>query len=223
VTLFPYTTLFRSCITVSDNGSGIPQNIIPRIFEPFFTTKEVGKGTGLGLSVTHSIVKSHKGFINVFSEIGKGSTFKVYLPAAATEEIQKVSSAKQALPTGRGETILLVDDEFSILDITKRILTMYSYNVLTAKNGAEAVTLYMQEKDKISLVISDIMMPVLDGVSAVRSMRKTNPALKVILTSGHKGYDASSQVLDFGIDGFLQKPYTSATLLNLLAKIFNRK
>jgi PAS domain S-box-containing protein len=211
------------CITVADTGIGIPPEIKNKIFDPFFTTKAIGKGTGLGLSVTHSIIKSHKGFINVYSELGKGTTIKVYFPAAATDENQKATPVIMELPAGNGETILVVDDEYSILDITKHTLLTYSYNVLTASDGTEAITMYAQHKDHIDLVMSDIMMPNLDGVTAARALRRMNPSLKIILTSGHKANDPTSPKIDFAIQAFLQKPYTAETLLNLLRKVLDRK
>jgi PAS domain S-box-containing protein len=211
------------CISVADTGIGIPPNIKNRIFEPFFTTKEVGKGTGLGLSVTHSIIEGHKGFINVYSEVGKGSTFNVYFPAAEKDEIQKATVIKPELPAGQGETILVVDDESSILDITRDTLLMYSYNVLTATDGAEAIAIYAQHKDKVDVVISDIMMPNLDGITATRAMRRMNQSLNIILTSGRQANDPISPKIDFVVQAFLRKPYTAETLLNLLRKTLDKK
>ena len=144
-------------ISVTDVGVGISPDIIDSIFEPFFTTKEVGKGTGLGLSSVKAIVKNHGGFINVYSEMGRGTTFKVYLPAqAAAGEAPVERNADDPLPRGAGETVLVVDDETSILSITSETLQAFGYNVVTASNGAEAVALYAQKKETISAILTDL-------------------------------------------------------------------
>ncbi|HLO89089.1 MAG TPA: ATP-binding protein, partial [Nostocaceae cyanobacterium] len=149
-------------ITVSDTGVGIKPKIIDRIFEPFFTTKELGKGTGLGLSTVLGIIKSHGGFINVYSEEGKGSQFKVYLPAKDTTEIREEPESK--LPQGNGELILVVDDEAAILEITKASLERHNYQVITACDGIEAIALYVKHREQIALVLTDIVMPSMDGL-----------------------------------------------------------
>ena len=135
-------------ITVSDTGTGIPPEIMDRIFEPFFTTKEHGKGTGLGLSTSLGIVKSHGGFINVYSEVGKGTAFKVYLPAITTTETLKAEEQQLELPAGHGESILVVDDEDQIREITKSILETHGYKVITANDGKEAIALYSTKQRK---------------------------------------------------------------------------
>ena len=138
-------------ITVADTGVGIPSQILERIFEPFFTTKELGKGTGLGLSTVLGIIKSHSGFINVSSQVGKGSEFKVFLPAQ--EVTETVEDREQGLPCGEGELILVVDDEDSIRDITKTSLEHYNYKAITANDGIEAIALYAEYRDKNSYCI----------------------------------------------------------------------
>jgi PAS domain S-box-containing protein len=207
-------------ISVTDVGVGIPQEIIGKIFEPFFTTKEVGKGTGLGLSSVKAIVKNHEGFINVYSEPGRGTTFKVYLPAQATAgEFAEPGVPQVNLPRGSGETILVVDDELSILSITSETLQTYGYNVLTACNGAEAVAIYAQQKKKIAIILTDLSMPVMDGRATIYAMLKINPKAKIIAMSGMDEAESVAKASTAGIKHFISKPYTAATLLKTLRVI----
>jgi two-component system cell cycle sensor histidine kinase/response regulator CckA len=161
-------------ITISDTGAGIPPEIINRIFEPFFTTKEHGKGTGLGLSTVLAIVKSHGGFINAYSEAGKGSAFSVYLPAIKTE-IYESGEQQPELCIGDGECILVAEDEDSIRDVTFSTLEISGYKVLAANDGTEAVALYAENMDKIKVILMDLMMPVMDGEASIRAIRRVNP------------------------------------------------
>ncbi len=204
-------------IQVIDTGVGIPADIIDRIFEPFFTTKESGKGTGLGLSTAIAIVNSHRGLLNVQSEVGKGTTFEIYLPAATEEDFLPAAAPEAAdLPRGNGELILLVDDETSILDITKMTLETYGYTTMIARDGAEAVGLYARNKDKIALVITDMMMPVMDGIATIRALRELNPHVKIIASSGYLEDAKISQFIGREMEAFLQKPYSNEQLLTLL-------
>jgi PAS domain S-box-containing protein len=204
-------------ISVTDAGHGIPQEIIDTIFEPFFTTKEVGKGTGLGLSSVKAIVKSHGGFINVYSEPGRGTTFKVYLPAqeAAGEEADP-GKENDILVKGAGETILVVDDETSILSITSETLQAFGYNVVTASNGAEAVAIYAQQKERIAVILTDLSMPVMDGRATIYALLKINPKAKIIAMSGMDEAESVAKASTAGIKHFISKPYTAATLLKTL-------
>src|SRR6185295_3029803 len=159
-------------VTVSDTGPGMPTEVQSRIFEPFFTTKEMSKGTGLGLSTALTIVKSHGGFMNVYSEVNKGSQFAVYLPALDAPGKTEPSALQTDLPTGNGELILVVDDEESIREITRGTLETFGYEVLTARDGTEAVGLYADRKNEIALVLTDMMMPFMDGPATIRALRK---------------------------------------------------
>ena len=206
-------------ISVSDTGSGIPSRIIDRIFEPFFTTKEFGKGTGLGLSTALAIVKSHNGFINVYSEIGKGTTFKVYLPAVKTEVQKEEEQLK--LYIGNGELILVAEDEGSIREITSSTLETYGYKVLTSSDGAEAVALYAQNKDKVKIVLMDMMMPVMDGYASIRAIRKINPEVKIIAVSGLAEKDKLAKIGSSHAKAFLPKPYTAERLLKTIHEIIS--
>ncbi|MEH2069761.1 MAG: response regulator [Nostoc sp.] len=204
-------------ITVSDTGVGIPGEILDRIFEPFYTTKDVGQGTGLGLSTVLGIIKSHGGFINVYSELGSGTSFKVYLPAVGGME---TFTLEDSLPqTGHGELILVVDDEVAIQEVTKSSLETHNYKTLVASDGIEAIALYAKNADKINAVLIDIMLPSLDGLTAIRTLKKINPQVKIIATSGLMSKRKLSTVTDIGVNTFLSKPYTIKELLLCLQKV----
>ncbi|SNQ59862.1 PAS domain S-box protein [Candidatus Methanoperedens nitratireducens] len=204
-----YTT-----IAVSDTGTGIPPKILDRIFEPFFTTKEFGKGTGLGLSTALAIVKSHGGFINVNSEVGKGTTFCVYLPAIKTE-MQNIEEQQLELPTGHGELVLVTEDEDSVREVTISTLEKYGYNVLAANDGAQAVAEYAQNTDKIKVILMDMMMPVMDGHASIRAIRRINPEVKIIAVSGLAEKEKLKNIADY-TNAFLPKPYTAEKLLKTI-------
>lgn len=205
-------------ITVSDKGTGIPPAVMERIFEPFFTTKEIGKGTGLGLSTVATIVKSHDGFINVYSEIDKGTTFKIHLPAQ--EGVEKGNQKEKTdVPANNGELILVVDDEDSIRDITKIILEESGYTVITASDGTEAIAMYAMQRSQIALVVTDMMMPFMSGTATIRAIQKMNPKAKFIAVSGLK---QSGDIMAQDSVEFLHKPYTSEKLLALVAELIKR-
>jgi two-component system cell cycle sensor histidine kinase/response regulator CckA len=208
---------------VSDTGIGIPAKILDRIFEPFFTTKEVGKGTGLGLSIARGIVKSHGGFITIYSEVGKGTAFKVYLPAITTTETLKAQEHQQELPAGHGESILVVDDEDQILEITKKILGKHGYRVITANDGKEAIALYLQHREEIKVVLMDMMMPVMDGSASILEIRKVNPEVKIIAVSGLAEKDKLAKIDDVHLQAFLTKPYAADKLLSTIHDIISSK
>jgi len=209
-------------ISVSDTGPGIPQQIQSRIFEPFFTTKEMTKGTGLGLSTVLTIVKSHGGFVNLYSELHKGSQFSIYLPALQRDPASpSASQLKTDLPLGHGELVLVVDDEESIREITKGTLETFGYRVLTASDGTEAVTLYADHKNDVAVVVTDMMMPFMDGPATIRALQRMNPTVRIIAASG---LGASQRAADASLEGveiFLDKPYTAEKLLKALAKIIS--
>ncbi|OUL33678.1 PAS domain S-box protein [Nostoc sp. 106C] len=201
-------------ITVSDTGAGIPRHILDRIFEPFFTTKEQGKGTGLGLSTVIGIVKNHRGFVHVSSDIGRGTQFQVYLPAGSHKTSQQSETLE--LHNGKGETILVVDDESAILEIIKTSLEDFNYRTLTASNGIEAIALYSQHQDEISLILLDMMMPSMDGLTTIRVLQQMNPQVKIIVMSG---INAKGQLAEVhGINTFLSKPYTINELLQAIER-----
>jgi CheY-like chemotaxis protein len=206
-------------ITIADNGVGIPPHIINKIFEPFFTTKELSKGTGLGLSTALGIVKGHGGFINVYSEPGRGTQFKIYLPAAETPFMTPPESFG-SLPLGDGELILVVDDEIAIREITKGTLEAHGYRAITAADGTEAIALYAQHKDDIRLVLTDLMMPFMDGPVTIRALHKLNPHVKIIASSG-LAENVKMAEFNGGVRAFLPKPYTAEKLLTTLKELLN--
>lgn len=205
------------CISVTDTGEGIPPDIINRVFDPFFTTKPHGKGTGLGLSTVQAIVKGHGGFLSLYSEPGKGTQFKVYLPAAEGQAQPSVAPHPE-LPFGHGEWILVVDDEAMVREITKGTLENFGYRVLTASNGTEAVATFAEHRDKISLVLTDMMMPLMDGPALVRALHKLSPQLKIIGSSGLAGDQKMAEARQAGVQSFLPKPYSADKLLKAVAE-----
>ncbi len=210
-------------ISVSDTGIGIERHILERIFEPFFTTKELGKGTGLGLSTVVGIVKSHGGFINVYSEVGKGTEFRVYLPSSEVIEIQQSLDSTNLLKKGRGQLILVAEDEEPIRNITKTVLEINGYRVITAADGAEAILLYRQYQSEIKVVVLDMMMPYLDGSAAIKLLEEINPEVKIIAVSGLASNETITEINSACVKIFLSKPYTSTEVLNKLQMVIDYK
>jgi two-component system, cell cycle sensor histidine kinase and response regulator CckA len=211
-------------LCVQDTGTGIPPELIDKIFDPFFTTKPVGHGTGLGLPTVLGIAESHGGFVLVDTAVGKGTSFKVYIPAAELDRNVGVAAAGgAAAPRGRGEIVLVVDDEPGIRRITYVILTKNGYEAFLAADGQEAVELFRQHRDGIKLVITDLMMPKLDGPSTIRAIRAIDPGIKTITISGLGEENRLSEAKAAGSDAFLNKPFTSEQLLLQVAELFGRK
>ena len=209
------------CITVTDTGVGILPEIIDRIFEPFFTTKEIGRGTGLGLFTVIGIVKNHGGFIDIFSKTTemRGTKVKVFIPVADAEEA--IAEAHKSIPRGNGELILVVDDETPMLEVTKATLEIHNYQVLTASNGIEAVAAYVRHKEAISIVIMDIMMPGMDGKTAIRTLKQINPELNIIAVSGLIRNKEIAAELNSDVTAFINKPFNNDDLLKKVAEIIN--
>jgi PAS domain S-box-containing protein len=202
-------------IKVTDTGEGIPKEIQSKIFEPFFTTKAHGKGTGLGLSTCFTIVKSHGGFINAYSELGKGSAFKVYLPANTTLTATEGQTTKPpTLPRGQGELVLVVDDEEAIRDFAQLTLEHFGYRTLTASNGAEAVALYRTHQNEIAVILTDMAMPVMDGPAEIAALKSINREVRII---GMSGLDpVGGEETTSGMVHFIPKPYSTEVLLHTL-------
>lgn len=201
-------------VTVSDTGMGMSLETQERIFEPFFTTKELGKGTGLGLSTVMGIVKGHNGFIHVWSELGRGTEFQIYLPAVAVVEYQR--QTEQNTPYGDGELILVVDDEAGVREATKTSLETFNYKVVTASDGIEAIATYAEHRDRIDLILIDMLMPAMDGITTIRTIQKLNPQTKIIATSGLAAQDKFHGMTDVEVKAFLAKPYTAQELLQTI-------
>lgn len=206
-------------VSVTDTGCGMSQDTMMKIFEPFFTTKGVGKGTGLGLSTVNGIVKGHGGFVNVYSEPGVGSTFRLYFPAVTQGAGNRKPESAAPLPNGKGETILLVDDEPAIRQIAKGTLETYGYRVLTAGDGQEAEEVYRRNQKEIVLVITDMMMPVRDGRETIRVLKGINPELKIVVTSGLVSTEKEDDGWHRQTQAFIAKPFTAEKLLRTLKDV----
>ena len=206
-------------LTISDTGMGMPPEVLNRIFDPFFTTKDIGKGTGLGLATTMTIVKSHGGFINVYSEPNKGTRFSIYLPSAESGQVRELQKAVDALPRGNGELILIVDDEENIRSITEATLTQFGYKAVTAVDGTDALASYAARRDEIAVVLTDMAMPYMDGTALIRALRKMEPNLKIVAMSGLMNEDQTAGLKTLNVNAYLSKPYTAETLLKTLAEI----
>ncbi len=201
-------------IKVSDSGTGIPVENRDRIFEPFFTTKEIGKGTGLGLSTAAAIVRSHGGFINVESALGLGTAFQIYIPASGLLPGDSGSETTHlVLPRGNGELVLLVDDEEGIRNIARKTLEKFGYEVVTAANGAEAIAVFAQHKDRIRVVLTDMAMPVMDGPKLIGALRSMEPKVKIIGSSGLSTVEGIARATGTEIEHFVPKPYTTEAIL----------
>jgi len=204
-------------MTVADNGCGIPEDKLEHIFDPFFTTKEVGKGTGLGLSMVFGAVHTHQGFIFVESVEGKGSKFHIYLPLEEVKNTALGGVEKENLALeGKGELILLVDDDYSIIEIGKEVIESLGYSVLVASSGHQAIDVFGAHKDEVDLVITDVVMPDLGGVQVMEEIRKINPNIKVLFSTG---YDMKSNLENSVVPRdveILTKPYRVETLKEIL-------
>jgi PAS domain S-box-containing protein len=209
-------------VKVEDTGNGVRPEIRDKIFEPFFTTKEINQGTGLGLSTTLAIVNSHNGFINFYSEMGKGTQFAVYLPASSDADASDEAGIEETrLPHGNGELILVVDDEEAIRKIVKLTLERFGYRILLASNGAEAVASYVQHQTEIAAVLTDMAMSVMDGPATIVALRAINPLVKIIGSSGLMTNRSANSAVGSGVEHFVPKPYTAETLLRTLEQILH--
>ena len=204
-------------IEVTDTGEGIAPDLLERIFEPFFTTKPVGHGSGLGLSSALGIIKSHEGYMQVASRPGKGSTFQVYLPALAGA-VSHPPREDSTAPRGHGELILLVDDETAILDITSRVLRAFGYKVVTADDATRAIGVFATHMAEVSVVMTDIMMPGMDGYSLITTLRKMLPTVRIIASSGQNAPGQKQRAISVGATGFLPKPYSAEDMLRTIAE-----
>lgn len=206
-------------ITIDDTGTGIDPKVVERIFDPFFTTKDVGKGTGLGLATAQSIVKGHGGFLNVYSEPGRGSRFSIYLPAAGSEASSEGKERSSDLPRGSGELILVVDDEESIREITKATLEKFGYRVLTATDGADGVAVFAQHQDDIAALVTDVAMPILDGKGLIVAVTRTKPDCRIVVMSGLMDHEQAADLETLGVAATLSKPFTAEDLLTTIASV----
>jgi CheY-like chemotaxis protein len=206
-------------LQVSDTGMGIPRDTLAKIFDPFFTTKELGKGTGLGLSTAMGIVKSHGGFVKVTSEVGRGTTFQIYIPASTDSRVAEKGFEQPVIRRGNGELLLIVDDEPSIRQVTAAILRKHGYEALLASDGTDALATYAQRNGSIAAVLTDVVMPYIDGVALTRALKKLNPDVKIIASTGQGESARTGELQSLGVDSFLSKPYTTEKLLQAVHEL----
>jgi PAS domain S-box-containing protein len=207
---------------LTDTGQGMSAEVQARIFEPFFTTKPPGQGTGIGLATVLTVVKNHGGFLEVQSQPGRGTTFKIFLPADPDLRIHQTVTVPSESPRGQEELILVVDDEASIRSITQQTLEAFGYRVITAADGAQAVALFARHVPPVALVLTDMMMPNMDGPATIRVLRSMDPTIPIIAVSGLSDRANISRASDAGIHDFLAKPYTAETLLTLVHEVLHR-
>jgi len=210
-------------LSISDTGHGMDKETLEHIFEPFYTTKEMGKGTGLGLAMVYGIVKSHGGYIMCYSEPGQGTRFKIYFPVVNAEAEERREEKKEAeeIPGGT-ETILLVDDEKTILNIGKDILKRFGYKTITAQSGEKAVEIFRRENDRIDLIILDVGMPGMGGHKCLKELLKIDSKVKVVISSGYSATGKVRETLESGAAGFIGKPYLLTDMLNQVRGILDK-
>jgi CheY-like chemotaxis protein len=215
---------YYACISVSDTGSGMDHGTLARIYEPFFTTKDLGKGTGLGLAVVYGIIEGHQGFLDVKSTVGVGTTFFIYLPISKTQMVSSDEINDEVMVNTRGdETILVIEDEPYLLETLCSLLRVQGYRVIPATDGYEAVEIYRDRHKEITLVITDLGLPRLNGWDAFLRMKELNPEIRTIISTGYMDPKMKEDKLEPGIVDFIQKPYRPATILRSVRKVLNEK
>jgi PAS domain S-box-containing protein len=207
-------------ISVTDTGVGMDEKTLKRIFEPFFTTKDMGRGTGLGLATVYGIIRGHGGFINVYSQKGHGATFNIYLPGSE-KKLEKEKKSPDLLLKGE-ETILIVDDEEVIINVSRMILEALGYRVFMARSGQEAIEVYKAKKEEIKLVILDMIMPAMGGENTFDLLKTIDPDLKVILSSGYSINDQATRIMERGCQAFIQKPFGARELSQKIREVLDK-
>jgi CheY-like chemotaxis protein len=212
------------CLAVADTGEGMTDATRSKIFDPFFTTKEKGKGTGLGLSVVFGVVQAHHGFIDVESVVGRGTTFRLYFPFSLQDKTKHAAQKQEDLiESGGTETILLVEDEESLIEMARLTLESHGYHVYAAQDGPKAVEMYRIHHNEIALVVSDIGLPGMTGIDVFKTLKEMNPNVKLVFVSGFIEPDVKSRLLGAGAKGFIQKPYTPREILQGLRAVLDEK
>jgi CheY-like chemotaxis protein len=215
---------FYVCISITDTGEGMDETTRLRAFDPFFTTKPVGKGTGMGLSVVYGIIHAHHGFVDLESELGRGTTIRLYLPVATTDEhIIKHQQPSESFDIGGTETILIVEDENFLIEMLQLMLESKGYTVYSAQDGLKAIELYKQHREEIALILTDMGLPELTGFDEFKRLREIDPNVKVVFASGFFEPDIKSELLKAGAKGFIQKPYEASGILRIIREILDKK
>jgi len=209
-------------LSISDTGHGMQREIVDHVFEPFYTTKDVGKGTGLGLAMVYGIVKNHEGYILCYSELDVGTTFKIYLPAMEQSGEPQTTGEMEDYYKGGDETILLVDDEEYIRELGVELLTDAGYKVHTATDGEEGLDFYRKEKEKIDLVILDLVIPGMGGKKCYEEILKINPKAKILIVSGYSANGPGKEAMEAGAMGFVGKPFDVSHLLETIREILDQ-
>ncbi len=194
-----------------------------QIYDPFFTTKELGKGTGLGLAVVYGVVKSHHGFIDVESEVGKGTTFRLYFPVPQESvQVADITQSAESFDIGGTETILLIEDEEVLIEIVRFMLVSKGYKVFSAQDGKDAIKIYEQHKNEIDIVLSDLGLPGIAGCDMLRKLKEISPKIPVIFASGFFEPDLKSKLYNAGVKAFIQKPYSPDEVLKKLRETLDK-
>jgi CheY-like chemotaxis protein len=207
-------------LKVKDTGTGMDQKIMDRIFEPFFTTKELGRGSGLGLASVYGIIKGHGGYIDVESKKGQGVIFNIYLPASE-ESVQKTPEISGRIMEGN-ETILLVDDEALVIDVGVQLLEKLGYTVFEAQSGRDAIRIFTERNRTIDMLILDMVMPGMGGGEVYDQIKRIDPKVKVLLSSGYSIDGQATKILNRGCEGFIQKPFNMEDLSKKIREVLNR-
>ena len=208
-------------VSVVDTGTGMDKEIQEKIFDPFFTTKEKGRGTGLGLASASEVIKNHGGLIDVYSKKGEGATFNIYLPASDKKVMQEKELTRKILKGT--ETILLVDDEEMIIEVNQEILKALGYKTMIARSGKEAVEIYKNNQEKINMVIMDMIIPGMSGKEFYDNLKKVDPEIKVLLSSGYSISGQATEILEHGCNGFIQKPFKLRELSVKIREVLDGK
>lgn len=205
-------------VTVSDTGTGIPPEVLPHVFDPFFTTKEPGKGSGLGLAQVHGIVRAHEGYIDVRSQMGQGTVFTIYLPALPGRPPEMSTQIPPSLVKGRGEIILAVEDDVTAREALVGSLELLNYEVLEAANGQEALKMLERHSEKITLILSDVVMPELGGIALLRALRERGLSIPVVMLTGHPLEREMEDLRAQGMIDWLPKPPELEQLAEVVAR-----
>jgi CheY-like chemotaxis protein len=210
-------------LQVSDTGTGIAPEVLPHLFEPFFTTKQLGRGTGLGLAQVYGIVKQHEGFIDVETEVGRGTTFLVYLPAVLEDGEEPEEQPAGEAPQGQGQTILLVENEEKVLEAAQRILESLGYRVRTARNGQEALQEYERHQEEIALLITDMVMPEMGGLPLVQALRERGSQVRVVVLSGYPLEDGGEQIWGDEVVAWAPKPLSRKQFGEVVGRVLEAR